>query len=162
MELLYAQAGAWGYFMPNQQIYQLLAYLMAALQANGFRVGTGQQLRLQQLMEQLPDDISLDSLKTRLAPIFVKSREEQQLFYELFEEAKRNLEVKETSFATPIEKPKNPYKKWIWIAGGLVVIAIAIALWFRLNPPEVSYQYLKNHCRLFLKQFLKMIQRRFR
>jgi hypothetical protein len=130
--------------MPNQQKYQLLAYLMTALQANGFRVGTGQQLRLQQLMEQLPDDFPLENLKTRLAPIFVKSKEEQQLFYELFEEAKGSLEVKESPLAAPFEKPKNPYKKWIWIAGAMVAIAIMTALWFWVNPPKVSYEYLKK------------------
>ena len=58
---------------------------MSALRANGFRVGTGQQLRLQHLMEQLSQDIEPQALKTRLAPIFVKNREEQQLFYELFD-----------------------------------------------------------------------------
>ena len=130
--------------MPNQQKYQLLAYLMTALQANGFRVGTGQQLRLQQLMEQLPDDFPLENLKTRLAPIFVKSKEEQQLFYELFEEAKGSLEVKESPLAAPFEKPKNPYKKWIWIAGAMVAIATMTALWFWVNPPKVSYEYLKK------------------
>jgi formylglycine-generating enzyme required for sulfatase activity len=130
--------------MPNQQTYQLLAYLMTALQANGFRVGTGQQLRLQQLMEQLPEDIALDRLKTRLAPIFVKSKEEQQLFYELFEEVKRSLEIKDSPFVAPLEKPKNPYKKWIWIASALLAISISIALWFRLNPPEITYAYLKK------------------
>ena len=58
--------------MPNTQTYQFLSHLMTALQANGFRVGTGQQLRLQQLIEQLPEDISVEQLKFRLAPIFAK------------------------------------------------------------------------------------------
>jgi formylglycine-generating enzyme required for sulfatase activity len=141
--------------MPNQQKYQLLAYLMTALQANGFRVGTGQQLRLQQLMENLPDDIPLDKLKTRLAPIFVKSSEEQQLFYELFEEAKQHLEVKESPSAAPITKPKNLYKKWIWIAAAMVAIAVVISLWFRLNPPEVSYEYLEKSLPIISQTILK-------
>lgn len=132
------------YFMPNQQTYQLLAQLMAALQANGFRVGTGQQLRLQHLMEQLPEDIEPDALKTRLAPIFAKNREEQQLFYELFEEAKRNLHFEEKATSTIPKKIKNKYTKWIWIIGSLILAVLAVLIWLRLNPPKTEYAYLKN------------------
>ena len=129
--------------MPNNQTYQLLAHLMSALQTSGFRVGTGQQLRLQHLMEQLPQDIKPEALKTRLAPIFAKNREEQALFYELFEEAKRSLQLAEKPLQKPLQKPRSKYKKWIWIIGGLVLVVLAVVIWMRLNPPKTEYEYLK-------------------
>lgn len=127
--------------MPNTQTYQLLAHLMTALQANGFRVGTGQQLRLQQLMERLPDDISLEHLKFRLAPIFAKSKEEQRLFYELFEVAKKSLEIKPKKVSKAIAPTKNPFKKWIWLVGFVLFAVLSVLIYLRLNPIAAPYTY---------------------
>jgi hypothetical protein len=127
--------------MPNTQTYQLLAYLMTALQANGFRVGTGQQLRLQQLMEQLPDNISLEHLKFRLAPVFAKSKEEQRLFYELFDIAKNSLEIKTQKVSKVIVPTKNPFKKWIWLVGFALFAVLSILIYLRLNPIAAPYTY---------------------
>jgi len=128
--------------MPNTEIYQLLSHLMTALQSNGFRIGTGQQLRLQQLMEKLPNDIPLEQLKYRLAPIFAKSKEEQQLFYELFEVAKKSIGAKpQKALKTSVTKPKNPYTKWIWLVGFLLVAVVSILVYLRLNPIAAPYTY---------------------
>ncbi len=129
--------------MPNQEIYQLLAYLMTALEANGFRIGTGQQLRLHQLLEQFPA-ISADSLKTHLAPIFTKNKDEQQLFYELFEEAKKQIALPASETSSPPPKAKNVYRKWIWVFAAIAGILLIVLLWLRLNPPQIQYDYLNK------------------
>jgi formylglycine-generating enzyme required for sulfatase activity len=127
--------------MPNTQTYQFLSHLMTALQANGFRVGTGQQLRLQQLIEQLPEDISVEQLKFRLAPIFAKSKEEQQLFYELYEVAKSSLDIKSQKKHEEITPPKNPFKKWIWFVSFLLFAVVLVLVYLRLNPIAAPYLY---------------------
>ncbi|MFK7947181.1 MAG: SUMF1/EgtB/PvdO family nonheme iron enzyme [Saprospiraceae bacterium] len=128
--------------MPNNQTYQLLAQLMSALQANGFRVGTGQQLRLQHLMKQLPEEIKPEALKTRLAPIFAKNREEQKLFYELFEEAKQSLQFSEKPLSTNQKKQKNKYTKWIWIIGGLIIVVLMSVILIQKSISKSANQYL--------------------
>lgn len=70
--------------MPAATKYHLLADLISTLEADGFVVGTGKHLQVQELLSKLPDDIALESLETVLAPIFATNRQDQERFYELF------------------------------------------------------------------------------
>ena len=115
----------------NPQAYRLIANLLAAWEKEGFAVGVETQLQLRELTQKLPDDINIPNLKTLLAPLFANTRDEQELFYELFD---KNLKENEQFFkesaqytqpSKPIDTPsvKNRFT-WLFRVLGFILLAI--------------------------------------
>ena len=68
----------------SPSVYALLADLLTALETDGSAAGPDLHLRLQALVRQLPEDTRPEDLKTLLAPVLCRNKEEQERFYELF------------------------------------------------------------------------------
>lgn len=117
----------------NQQTlkYQLLADLLATLEAEEFPIGVGKHLELQQLYSMLPEEIKPEEMKTLLAPIFAKNKQDQEFFYDVFDQSLKRIKAKiwepKDQSVTPILPPKS---KWEIITRllGLTLVLIAIAL----------------------------------
>ena len=92
---------------PIQSLFQhkLLAVLLDALEKDGFPLGTGSHLHIQQLLASLPKDTEPEDLKTLLAPILTNSPESQERFYELFDQSQKTTEQILGSLGTVRGKP---------------------------------------------------------
>ncbi len=139
----------------NPQAYHLITALLNAWAAEGYVLGVDSQLLLRELLQKLPSDIELKDLKTKLAPVLANTREEQELFYELFD--KKLLETElffkenlETSTPIPIEPTPSVWnwKKWLFYA--LLTILLTVLGVFIYNkyffkkppppPPKPHFQ----------------------
>ncbi len=67
--------------------------LIERLRLRGFAVGTADFLRMQTLLERVAGYCTPGEVKTLLCPIFARSREQQQIFCELFDEFWREAEL---------------------------------------------------------------------
>ncbi|MCB0598881.1 MAG: hypothetical protein KDD28_32720, partial [Phaeodactylibacter sp.] len=125
--------------MPNHLHYQLLTELLTALRADGYPMGTGKHLQLQELLRKLPEDSPPERLKTLLAPIFSTNKQEQAYFYELFDKAWARVQAAQRQEQ---KQPAPPDKAARWLnalLGILAVLAIFLAATlkqylFPLNP----------------------------
>ena len=146
----------------NPQAFRLIANLLAAWEKEGFAVGVETQLQLRELTQKLPNDVNIQNLKTLLAPLFANSRDEQELFYELFD---KNLKENEQFFTetahytpplTPVAPPSVQTRfKWLFGILGLVLLAI-LAYFFYKNsfkkPPIVEKEIEINYEDLFISK----------
>ena len=90
----------------NLQAYHLITALLNAWEAEGYALGVDSQLLLRELLQKLPDEIELKDLKTKLTPVLANTREEQVLFYELFD--KKLLETEAFFKENPLSATSNP------------------------------------------------------
>ena len=67
--------------------YQLIAELLSLLEKERFRFGVDRHLKLQELWSKLPEDMPVEQLKQTLCPAIATNEQQQNLFYELFDEA---------------------------------------------------------------------------
>ena len=160
----------------NPQVFRLIANLLAAWEKEGFAVGIETQLQLRELTQKLPDDINVQNLKTLLAPLFANTRDEQELFYELFD---KNLKENEQFFTetahltlskTPATDPSvssSFVRTWQkirknWRITILVGIAILAAIWLLKNvlipkpPPPKEDVYINVMVNLKEKEEQRM------
>ncbi len=110
--------------MPNTFKYQLLAVLLDRLETEGYPLGTGKYLQIQQLMQQLPDDLPREEWGYVLAPLFARTEQEQKDFYELFEQCLKQVtpEKPERKAIKKKGPQKTSFSKW--------VIGVALLLFF--------------------------------
>ena len=73
--------------------FELVAAFLHALEAEGYPIGTGAYLNIQEVMTQLPEDISDDALRDSLIPILATNEQEQHLFRSLFKRAQRQVKT---------------------------------------------------------------------
>jgi outer membrane protein assembly factor BamE (lipoprotein component of BamABCDE complex) len=73
--------------------YRLVADLIQALETEGYQIGTGQYLRVQELLHQLPDGMPAEELMYALSPLFVQTSQQQDQFYRLFQQARDRTEA---------------------------------------------------------------------
>ncbi|MBK7870325.1 MAG: hypothetical protein IPJ74_06360 [Saprospiraceae bacterium] len=112
--------------MPETTKYHFLSDLISTLEADGFIIGTGKHLQLQELLSKLPDDLSLESLKTLLCPIIATNRQDQLRFYELFDLSLQRVRQLEQ----PTEKSKTKKSKDVEIWRDVIVILfVFLAAW---------------------------------
>ncbi len=160
----------------NPQAFRLIANLLAAWEKEGFAVGVETQLQLRELTQKLPDDTHIQNLKTLLAPLFANTRDEQELFYELFD---KNLKENEQFFTetahltlskTPATDPSvssSFVRTWQkirknWRITILVGIAILAAIWLLKNvlipkpPPPKEDVYINVMVNLQEKEEQRM------
>ncbi len=106
--------------------YHLLSDLVSALETDGFEIGTGKHLQVQELLRKLPDDIPLEELKTLLSPVFCTNRQEQERFYELFEQSLNRILRIAQAPAEEVIEPVDPVARntmrWRNVLLGLIVL----------------------------------------
>ncbi len=112
--------------MPAATKYHLLADLVSTLEADGFVVGTGKHLQVQELLSKLPDDIALESLKTLLAPVFVTTRQDQLRFYELFDLCLRRVRELEETRREVLAPKSYDVERWRNI---VLILFLVLAGW---------------------------------
>ena len=120
--------------------YQLLADLLATLEAEEFPIGIGKHLNLQQLISKLPEDIKPEEMKTLLCPLFAKSKQDQAYFYELFDQSlnrvkAKNWEPKDEEAFSKVEDV-NKWEKWLKLIGGLLLLSFAAFIYLRSTGDE--------------------------
>ena len=128
--------------------HTLLALLLRAWRDEGFELGTGQELRLRELLQRLPADTPPEQLGSLLSPLLAKSETEQQRFYALFWQSlkqARALQAAPLAAAaeeqddTEIAAAKQKVRKWrgLALAAALLLLALlGIGVYRYFNPPE--------------------------
>lgn len=127
--------------------YHLISRLLSQLEAEGYALGTGQYLRVQELLRKLPDDIPVESLGEYLAPLFAQSPKQQRAFYDIF---KHNLKTTQEYYqrlnsdsSGESNNRNNDVKRWWRLAWGLGAVfllppLIVFLLWFFIpDTPNV-------------------------
>jgi len=124
-------------------LYALLADLLSALETDGLSAGLELHLRLQLLVRQLPEDARPEDMKTVLAPVLCKSKEEQERFYELFGRSWQRVKelgvIEESKVIEVIEEIRiKERKRWInrqlaWVVGGVLALLTVAGLWAIFN-----------------------------
>jgi len=72
--------------MTDTRLHILMSELTAALEADGYDMGTGKHLQVQELLRRIPSDMPPERLSALLCPLFARNRQEQNDFYQLFEQ----------------------------------------------------------------------------
>ncbi len=115
----------------NQQNlkYQLLADLLATLESEEFPIGVGKHLELQQLYSMLPEEIEAEEMKTLLAPIFAKNKQDQEFFYDIFDQSLSRIKSKTwESKDQPVSSVLPKKSKWEIITRLLGILLLGLAL----------------------------------
>ncbi|MFK8005480.1 MAG: FISUMP domain-containing protein [Saprospiraceae bacterium] len=126
----------------NQQNlkYQLLADLLATLESEEFPIGVGKHLELQQLYSMLPEEISAEEMKTLLAPIFAKNKQDQEFFYDIFDQSLDRVKSKtwkpKDQPTTPILPPKSKWEIITRVLGLTLIIMAAFLAYLRISGDE--------------------------
>lgn len=108
--------------------YQLLAELLRSLEAEGFTFGVGKHLQMQQLLAQLPAEVTIEDFAPIFAPLLCTSDKEQQRFYEIFADSLARVEAVNTppksAVIEPIDATQKRLKWLLWILGIPVLVAL--------------------------------------
>lgn len=100
--------------MTDSTIYHLLAELTTALEADGYDMGTGKQLQVQELLRRLPEDTPPERLASLLCPLFARNRQEQEQFYELFRQCLTRTKDLIAAAAAPSVTAVYKYEARVW------------------------------------------------
>ncbi len=96
--------------MAQNLLYHLLADLTAALEAEGYDMGTGKYLQVQELLRHLPADTPPEQLESLLCPLFARNRQEQEQFYLIF----RHSLARARAASAPPEKQPHAREMRVW------------------------------------------------
>jgi len=130
--------------MPHPgQTYHLIAELLSTLQAEGYPLGTGQQLQVQELLNKLPEDTTVEEMPFLLAPLFANNPKEQDHFYELFEQCRKRTEL----FYQEIEReekvePDQQERRFhglIWLLVLSLLVPPVIVIYKLMRPAEREF-----------------------
>ncbi|MCO6474973.1 MAG: N-acetylmuramoyl-L-alanine amidase [Phaeodactylibacter sp.] len=123
--------------------YHLLAELLSTLQAEGYPLGTGQQLQVQELLNKLPEDTTIEEMPFLLAPLFANNPKEQAHFYELFEQCRKRTEAFyreiEREEAIGPDRQERRYRGLIWLLALLLLIPPAVVIYQLTRPVERAF-----------------------
>lgn len=131
----------------NRIRHTLLALLLRAWQEEGFELGTGQALRLQELLQRLPADTPPEQLRSLLSPLLAKDEAQQRRFYALFDQSLKQAYAlhDHPKAATPapgdaaVEAAAQKVRKWRWLALAVALLTIgllAFGIYRYFYPPE--------------------------
>jgi N-acetylmuramoyl-L-alanine amidase len=117
--------------------YRLLVELLNSLEAEGYPIGTGQHLRMQELLSQLPEPEQPEDLKHALAPLFARSPQQQEQFYRIFDQSYRrtkryfdSLKTTEPASPQPVSEDTQTQRlRWL-------IAFLALALFI---PPLIVF-----------------------
>ena len=131
--------------------YQLLADLLATLEAEEFPIGVGKHLELQQLYSMLPEDVKPEEMKTLLAPIFAKNKQDQEFFYDIFDQSLKHIEAKtwqpKDQPITPILPPKSKWEIITRLLGLVLFLIAALFVYLRFvekDPATLPSKTINN------------------
>ncbi len=102
----------------------LLSELVAALEAEGYSMGTGKYLQVQELLSRLPEDLPLEGLSSVLCPLFARSPQEQADFYRTFEQCLARAKEIQAYATTPGRGHAHAREARIWRNTLLVTTAL--------------------------------------
>lgn len=124
-------------------IHHLIAELLSTLQAEGYPLGTGQQLRVQELLGRLPEGVKLEELPLLLAPVFASNPKEQAHFYELFEQCRRRTEaffreIEQVELHQPDHRGRR-IRGVIWALLLLLLVPPAVVIYQLMKPVQRDY-----------------------
>ena len=91
--------------------YHLLADLSTALEAEGYDLGTGKYLQVQELLQKLPADTPLEQMASLLCPLYARNRQEQEQFYALFRQSLARVNA--AAAPAPGARP-HEYEMRVW------------------------------------------------
>ncbi|MEM9929048.1 MAG: hypothetical protein AAF840_04480, partial [Bacteroidota bacterium] len=117
------------------QTYQLVRLLLDRLEGDGQTFGVDTHLRLSELLRRLPTDYPPVRLKTILAPILAKNKEEQQTFYDHFEECWQQVQALQAKSVTPSEDDPAAQEERRWR-----LLAIVLGLFLLLGTGWLARQ----------------------
>lgn len=133
--------------------YRLVADLIQALETEGYQIGTGQYLRVQELLHQLPDGMPAEELMYALSPLFVQTSQQQDQFYRLFQQARDRTEAyfhaidqtQDTAEAIPLLQRRPRKLQWLLVALAFLLIVPPIIV--------IGLHYLKERTRPYERTF---------
>lgn len=137
-----------------QLTHALLAELTRALKEEGYSMGVGQHLKMQELLRKLPDEIEPERLKTLLAPVFATAPQEQTRFYQIFDKAlNRVVEIQKAQNEPEEELSEEAQAElnWRWVLIsllGVVAVVIGYILW-QVEDIELTSEFKREQLSLF-------------
>jgi formylglycine-generating enzyme required for sulfatase activity len=90
---------------------RLTAGLLDALSSEGFALGAGKLMQVEELLRQLPPDTAPEELRTLLTPLLATNAAEQHSFYELFDRQLQALQEEESPREPTDDKKDDPSEK---------------------------------------------------
>jgi N-acetylmuramoyl-L-alanine amidase len=134
--------------------YRLLAELSQSLESEGYPIGTGQYLRIQELLSQLPEETPAEELKHMLSPLFARSAQQQEQFYRLFDQSLRRTQRYFGSLEeTPVGAAATAIKedaKTRWLRALVIFLVVALFV-----PPLILFglRYWEENSTPLLRPF---------
>lgn len=144
----------------NQTLtYHLAAELLATLEAEGYSLGTGKLLQVQEVLHRLPKAADAEMLRLALCPLLARNPQEQARVYEMFDECRKRVEAVEDNIsaaeaagtvAAASAAEKSPQKRrWrLLIFSAPILLAIVIGTYYYfwgIPQPEVTIQdFIEN------------------
>ncbi len=101
-----------------------LADLTATLAAEGYDMGTGKYLQVQELLSRLPGDMAMERLRSLLCPLFARSPQEQEDFYDLFQQSLARAQAFLAAAQAPAQGHAQVREVRIWRNALLMVTAL--------------------------------------
>lgn len=121
----------------------LMSELTAALEAEGYDLGTGQYLQVRQLLAAVPEHTPPERYAALLGPLFARSPQEQQDFYRLFEQCLERARLLTAAAITPKSREQEARQARLWRNALLIITALFSMLGAYLLDWQV-FQALRN------------------
>ncbi len=102
----------------------LMSELASALEAEGYNLGTGQYLQVQQLLAAVPEHTPPERYAALLGPLFVHSPQEQQDFYRLFEQCLERARLLAAAAIAPKPHEQEARQARLWRNALLIITAL--------------------------------------
>ena len=130
----------------------VFAQFLTELRRQGFRIGVGHYLRLQELLNKAGPETTPKNIKTLLCPIFATNQAEQELFYRAFDNffslflpstpRPWTMESADEAFLFQTLSPPKPdtRRKRLYYLGAALFLITAVIVTFTILLPEQARQ----------------------
>jgi formylglycine-generating enzyme required for sulfatase activity len=128
--------------MQNIKKYQIIADFLDTLESNQYRLGVAQHLSVQQLLQQLPDDADVETLRLAIVPMLANNLAEQSQFYQWLDEAAKRAAEKtafaeatnaDAAAATTLTKAQR-FSKHKIVLSAIAIVLLSFAAWKYYYP----------------------------
>ncbi len=117
--------------------YPILADLLSRLRADGFEIGVGSHLRVQELLSRLPERYTEEELGSYLCPLFAKNAADQERFQELYQESLNAYRLTHSDEKSKIKDKTKKRKWWQFLAIGSLLGLMGLLIWaIYFSSPE--------------------------
>ncbi|MEL7120201.1 MAG: WG repeat-containing protein, partial [Bacteroidota bacterium] len=137
----------------NQSLkYAIIADLLQTVKSEMGLGGLGVDvhLKVQELIQKLPEDIEVDRLKTLLTPLFARNEQDQKRFYEWFEASKKRVleaqEIETVKEPEPLieEKEENRWRQYLYLIGAVALLLLGFVLSLLWREPTINNRFLEK------------------